>query len=86
MREEENEDFIGKWALTRKDERNIKENIITNKALKKQRFFRKTSYCSVRKNNYKYWACEKVGHYANERKNRKNNKLIESLGGLNYFS
>ena len=25
------------------------------------------------------------GHYANECKNRKNNKLIETLGSLDYF-
>lgn len=26
-----------------------------------------------------------VGHFANECKNRKNNKLIETLGSLDYF-
>ena len=36
------------------------------------------------KNNYKSWACWEVGHYANECKNRKNNKLIETLGSLDY--
>ena len=34
--------------------------------------------------NDKCWACGEVGHYANECKNRKNNKLIETLGSLDY--
>jgi len=38
----------------------------------------------VGKNNCKCWACGEVGHYANECKNRKNNKLIETLGSLDY--
>jgi len=36
------------------------------------------------KNNYKCWAWREVGHYANECKNMKNNKLIETLGSLDY--
>ena len=40
---------------------------------------------SSRKNNCKCWACGEVGHYANECKNTKNNKLIETLGSLDYF-
>jgi len=40
---------------------------------------------SRKKNNYKCWACGEVGHYANECKNKKNNKLIETLGSLDYF-
>ena len=39
---------------------------------------------SYRKNNCKCWACAEVGHHANECKNRKNNKLIETLGSLDY--
>ena len=51
---------------------------------KKRRFFRKAAYCPAGKNNCKCWACGEVGHYANECKNRKNNKLIETLGSLDY--
>ena len=36
------------------------------------------------KNNCKYWACGEVEHNANECKNGKNNKLIETLGNLDY--
>ena len=36
------------------------------------------------KNNCECWAWGEVGHYANECKNRKNNKLIETLGSLDY--
>ena len=47
---------------------------------KKRKFFRKAAYCHVWKNNCKCWTCREVEHYANECKNRKNNKLIETLG------
>jgi len=40
---------------------------------------------SSREKYCKCWACGEVGHYANECKNRKNNKLIETLGSLDYF-
>ena len=40
--------------------------------------------CSKKK-NYKCQACEEEGHYANEYKNRKNNKFIETLLSLDYF-
>ena len=49
---------------------------------KKRRIFRKSAWCPVGKNNCKCWACGEVGHYANECKNRKNNKLIKTLGSL----
>jgi len=62
-----------------------KENIITNQALKNKHFFWKTSYYPARKNNCKRWVCREVGEYTNECKNRKNNKLIETLGSLDYF-
>ena len=39
---------------------------------------------SYRKSNYNSWSCKEVGHYANKCKNRKNNKLIETLGSLDY--
>ena len=42
MREEEKRNFIRKKALIRKDERNIKENIITNQALKTKDFLEKS--------------------------------------------
>ena len=51
----------------------------------KRRFFRKAAYCPTGKNNCKCWACEEVRHYANECKNRKNNKLIKTFGSLYYF-
>ena len=37
-----------------------------------------------KKNKCKCWACGAVGHYANECKNKRNNKLIETLGSLDY--
>ena len=37
------------------------------------------------KNNCKCCTCRKVGHYANECNNRKNNKLIETLESLDYI-
>ena len=85
LKGEEKENFIRKKALTSKGKRNIKENIITNQTLKTCRFFRKATYCPVGKNNCKWWACGEVGHYANEYKNRKNNKFIEILGSLHHF-
>jgi len=30
-------------------------------------------------------ACGEIGHYANEYKNRNNNKLVENIGSLGYF-
>jgi len=50
----------------------------------KCRFFRKLAYCPTGKNNCKCSAFGEVGYYANECKNRKNNKLIETLGSLDY--
>ena len=50
------------------------------------KIFRKAAYCPTgKKNSCKYWACEEVGHYENECKNRKNNKLIDTLGNSDYF-
>jgi len=63
----------------------MKENIITNQSLKSEDFFRKAAYCPVGKNNCKSCALGEVSHYANECKNRKNNKLIKTLASLNYF-
>ena len=63
--------------------RNIKENIITSP--KKRRFFMKATHCPAGKNNCKCWACREVGHYTNECNNRKNNKVIENLGSLDYI-
>ena len=37
------------------------------------------------KDSCKCWACGEVGHSTNKRKNRKNNKLIETLGRLDHF-
>ena len=51
---------------------------------KKHRFFRKATYCPAGNINCKCLACGEVGHYANECKNRKNNKLIETLRSLYY--
>ena len=76
MRKEEKENYIKKRALTRK--------YYNKPSPKWRRFFRKATYCPAGKNNYKCWACREVGHYANECKNRKNNKLIETLGSLDY--
>ena len=52
--------------------------------MKKRRFFRKASYCPEKKKSCKCWVCGEMGHYANECKNRKNNKLAEALGSLDY--
>jgi len=51
----------------------------------KHRFFKKAVYCLAGKNNCKCWAYGEVLHYVNECKSRKNNKLIETLGSLDYF-
>ena len=51
---------------------------------KKCHFFRKAAYCLAGKNNCKCQACGEIGHYANECKNRENNKLIETLESLDY--
>jgi len=51
---------------------------------KKHRFFKKVAYCSAGKNNCKCWAHGEVGHNVDEYKNRKNNKLIETLESLDY--
>ena len=37
------------------------------------------------KSNCKCQAYDEIGHYVNECKSRKNNKLIETLGSLDYF-
>jgi len=42
------------------------------------------AYCPAGKKNCKCWACREVGHYADECKNTKNNKLIETLSSLDY--
>jgi len=62
----------------------MEEKYYNKPSPKKRRFFRKAAYCPARKNNCKCWACGEVGHYANECKNRRNNKLIEILGNLDY--
>ena len=49
------------------------------------KFFRKNAYYPVGKNNCKCWTYREVDHYANKCKNRNNNKLIETLDGLNCF-
>ena len=52
---------------------------------KKSRFFRKVAYCRTGKNNCKCCACGEVGHHANKCKNRRNNKLIETLDNIDYI-
>ena len=42
-------------------------------------------HCAIQKNNCKYYACGDVGNYANNCKNKKNNKLTETLDSLAYF-
>ena len=49
------------------------------KGEEKGNFIRKTVFCPVGKNNCKHWVCGEVGHYANECKTVKNNKLNETL-------
>ena len=48
-----------------------------NKPSHEKRFFKKATYCPVKKNNCTCWVCGEISQYANECKNRKNNKLIE---------
>ena len=48
-------------------------------------FFKKAAHCPTGKNNCKCWTYGAVEHYANERKNKKNNKLIETLGSLDHL-
>ena len=60
-----------KRALASEGVRNIKENIITKQALKKEGFFAKANYCLVGKNNCKCYACGEAGHYVNKCNNIK---------------
>ena len=78
------ENFIRKKALISRVARNIQKNIVTNQVLNNEDFFRKAAYCPIGKNKCKCQACREVEYYVNECKNRKNNKLIETLGSLDY--
>jgi len=75
--------LIRNRALISKGKRNINENIITNQALKKEEFLGEQLIVSE-EINCKCWIYGEVGHYTNECKNRKNNKLIETLGSLDF--
>ena len=83
LRREEREKFIR--DLTSKQLKNIRESIITSQTLKTEDFFPKVIYQLTGKNNGKHWGCGEVECYANECKSRKNNKLSETLGSLDYF-
>ena len=76
--------FYKRKSFNKKRREKYRRKYYNNSSPKKRRFFRKAAYCPARKNNYKCWTCREVGHYANECKNRKNNKLTETLGRLDY--
>ena len=84
LKKEERENSIRRRVLTSREAKNIEKKYYNKTSPKKRRFFRKAAYCPAGKNNCKCWACGEVGHYANECKNKKNNKLIETLGSLDY--
>ena len=71
--------FFKKKSFNKKRGEKYKRKYFQKPSPRKYRFFRKAAYCPVGKNNCKCWACGEVGYYANEYKNRKNNKLIETL-------
>ena len=75
-------EFFKKKSLSKEREEKYKRKYFHKPSPKRHRFFRKATYCPIGKNNCKYWACEKVGHYANKCKNKRNNKLIETLDSL----
>ena len=77
--------FFKKKSFTKQRGEKYKRKYFPKPSPRKHRFFRKAVYCRAGKNNCKCWACGEVGHYANECKNRKNNKFIETLGSLDYF-
>ena len=77
--------FFKKKIFNKQKEEKYKRKYFQKSSFKRHRFFRKAAYCLAGKNNYKCWTCGKVGHYANECKNKKNNKLIETLGSLDCF-
>ena len=76
--------FYKKKSFNKQRSEKYKRKYYNKPSLKKCRFFKKATYCPIGKNNCKCWACGEVGHYANECKNKKNNKLIEMLGSLDY--
>ena len=82
---EEKEIFLWKRVLTSKGEKKYKGKYYNKQSHKKHSIFRKIAYCPARKINCKCWACGKVGHYTNECKNKKNNKLIETFRSLDYL-
>ena len=81
----EEREILRKRVLTSKEEKKYKIKYFQKPSLRKHWFFRKAAYCPVGKNNCKCWACGEVEHYTNECKNKKNSKLIETLGSLDYF-
>ena len=76
--------FYKKKSFNKQRGEKYKRKYYNKPSPKKRRFFRKAAYCPAGKNNCKCWACGETGHYANECKNKKNNKLIETLGSLDY--
>ena len=76
--------FLRKRALTCKEEKNIQESIFKNQVLENIGSLEKLHIVQQGKITV-CWSCGEVGYYANECKNRKNNKLIETLRSLDYF-
>jgi len=76
--------FYNKKSLNKQRGEKCGRKYYNKPSSKKRRFFRKAAYCPSGKNNCKCWACREVGHYANQCKSRKHDKLIETLESLNY--
>jgi len=77
--------FFNKKSFNKQKGEKYKRKYFQKPSPRKHRFFRKVADCPTGKNNYKCSACGEVGHYVSECKNKKNNKLIETLGSLDYF-
>ena len=73
---EEEEKFYRKKSFNKQRGEKYKRKYYNKPNPKNRRLSRKIAYCPAVKNNCKYWACREVGHYANECKNKKNNKLL----------
>ena len=68
--------FYKKKSFNKQRGEKYRKKYYNKSSPKKRRFFRKATYYTAGKNNCKCWACGEAGHYANECKNKKNNKLI----------
>jgi len=85
LKSEGRESFTRRRALISKEVKKNKRRSIISQAPKSKDFFRKIAHFYARKTSCKSWQRGTIGHYPNELKRRKNNKLIENLGSSYYF-